>query len=303
MLGGALTLCACPTTDSLGDYEGSSSDSDASSGTTDGVTSGPGESGSSMGGESGATSDTGMVDTGNVDTGMVDTGMVGECEFSGCAVDCEGFNDCGPLGEFDADGCQRQRCGATDPCAAGEVCYQPELFGGCTGSASFCEMDEELMQCVCGGTDDCGGAYCVAEGDYPEPMAGPGGGARIENGCSPDDGPAKVFLFGTPDDTCESPLIKGTSVSITLYDTDAPVTGAFPIGIQNSSLEGQGVYADDRGNVFPIWLGTLTIDSWDDSGATGSYEIWAGETKERGFNYIADTFSTVQDCGGDPFCG
>lgn len=299
MLGGTLTLCACPTTDSLGDYESSSSDSGESTSTTDGVTPDPGTSGTSVGGETG---DTGMVDTGMVDTGMADTGMVGECEFSGCAVDCESYN-CGALGEFDADGCLRQPCGGANPCGEGEVCYQPELFGGCTGSANFCEYDEELMACSCGGTDDCGGSFCVAEAEYPEPMAGPRGGARIENGCSPDDGPAKNFLFGLPDDTCESPLIKGTSVSITLYDTDAPVTGTFPIGIQNSSLEGQGVYTDDEGETYPIWLGTLTIDSWDASGATGSYEIWAGETAEGGFNYLADTFTTIQDCGGDPFCG
>jgi hypothetical protein len=83
---------------------------------------------------------------------------------------CPGGMDCSvvwtacgdPLSPFDLRGCLRPRC----PCADDEVCFSPLEWGGCTSSGFFCEEDPNLG-CQCGGTDDCGGRYCLPVDEVP----------------------------------------------------------------------------------------------------------------------------------------
>ena len=77
-------------------------------------------------------------------------------------VDC-GQVSCGdPFSPFDAEGCLRPSC----PCVDGEVCFRPVDWGGCTSSELFCE-DVPGQGCLCGGTDDCGGSYCLPADQVP----------------------------------------------------------------------------------------------------------------------------------------
>jgi hypothetical protein len=73
-----------------------------------------------------------------------------------------------PMSAFDANGCLRPSC----PCDAGMVCFTPADWGGCVGSEIVCGDDPKTGQCVCGGTDDCGGSYCLPEGEAPPVACG-----------------------------------------------------------------------------------------------------------------------------------
>ena len=80
-------------------------------------------------------------------------------------VDCQ-LNLCGGVGDvFDEGGCLRMSCQTDDDCAADERCYHGEQFGDCLPSVVFCDTEDGL--CLCGSTDDCGGAFCVPEELYP----------------------------------------------------------------------------------------------------------------------------------------
>lgn len=67
--------------------------------------------------------------------------------------------NCGDLfSGFDDRGCVRAGC---SDCGPDEVCFRPFDWGGCASSSTFCEIDPVTSECHCGGTDDCGGSYCV----------------------------------------------------------------------------------------------------------------------------------------------
>lgn len=106
-------------------------------------------------------------------------GQVG-CDGRPCADD--------PLSPFDEHGCLRPRC----PCDPGTVCFTPADWGGCASSSIFCE-DDPTGVCVCGGTDDCGGSYCLPEGQVPTAACG----AIMEEADCLDSG-CTAFVQGRP---------------------------------------------------------------------------------------------------------
>jgi hypothetical protein len=110
---------------------------------------------------------------------------------------CSAPIDCGacpddPMSPIDADGCLRPRCRRDLPCPDGMVCFAPLTWGGCAGSGMWCEDDRRGV-CQCGGTDDCGGAWCLPEGQAPPDACPDFGGeeACAEAGCGP-------FVLGRP---------------------------------------------------------------------------------------------------------
>lgn len=226
------------------------------------------------------------------------------CPDDSCAVDCEQFT-CGDNTQFDAQGCARPGCGYGDECGADERCFVGELFGQCVSSGLFCEWSDASMSCECSGPADCGGGFCVDAASYPDGEPGPSGGARVENGCAPNDGPAKDFQFGLDDSTCEAGFTpKSPSLWLSLFEVDGPVTGTFTVGIQSTSFDGQGWYTDGSGgDPSPVWYGTLTITTWDESGVSGSYEIWAGKDESGAYGHYEADFDSIPDCELAVPCG
>lgn len=158
--------------------------SGSSGGATDGGSGGSGSGGATDGSAS-AGSDSGSGSSGSTGSGGSD-GTAGDTAGGGACppndafncsapVDCDAM-DCGdPWSWFDADGCMRMPCQmGMDSCPDGERCYAPAMDGGCVGSTIFCEDSD--MGCACGGTDDCGGSFCLPM-DLPATCGGFAGGA------------------------------------------------------------------------------------------------------------------------------
>jgi len=101
-----------------------------------------------------------------------DTEGIDECpEVSGfnCLgpVNCEDGFQCGDLSSpFDSDGCLRPSCNSDEDCAEGDRCYIGQDFGDCLSSNVFCDQEGDM--CLCGSSDDCGGAFCVPQEIYPD---------------------------------------------------------------------------------------------------------------------------------------
>jgi len=298
-----LSVGACDNKGSLGEYmdgtggQGATGTSgDGGDGDDGGDTHGASEGGTG-GDTAGQTAGTTAGETG----GGTTAGPLG-CDGGGCAIEC-GVGGCGPLDHFDAEGCQRPSCSDDDQCGAQERCYVGELFGQCVSSGLFCDYDDELAMCICGGSEDCGGGYCVDADVYPEGNAGPDGPARLDNGCAPDDGPAIDIRIGLVDGSCESVFGAEPNLRFSLHDAEFGETGTYEIGIQHSGTVGQGWYQDGD-ETHPVWIGTVTISQWGlDAGIAGSYEVFAGEQKDTGFGHYVGTFDGAQFCDSNPGCG
>jgi hypothetical protein len=154
----------------VGEVDSQSGTDTTESTTDDGSGPGPGP-----GGNPGSASD--VTSTGHEGGEVgdeVDTGFSPDWGSLGCLVSpafqcsegvpCDQINPpCGdPMSPFDAYGCLRSSC----PCSVGEICFHPSDWGGCASSELFCE-DVRGQGCLCGGSDDCGGSYCLAEQDVP----------------------------------------------------------------------------------------------------------------------------------------
>ena len=297
-----LALAACDNKGSLGEFadEGSAGDGTDSGGdATD--DDGPSTATSTGDGDGGTQDDDSSTQDGGSDS--TDDGDELLCVDGSCAVSCAEAG-CGPLDQFGADGCQRPSCQQHDECGADERCYLGDLFGSCVSSGWSCSLDPVFDNaCVCGGTADCGGGYCVDAEDYPQPAAGPSGPSRLENGCAPDDGPAKEILIGLVDGSCDAEFDFAPALRFSIWDLEPGTTATFEIGNTHTGLEGQGSYLTEEGS-FPVRIGTVTISEWGlDAGIAGSYEIFAGETETGGTHYLVGTFDNAQDCDGDPACG
>jgi hypothetical protein len=159
---------------------GSASGSDGSGGTGDGGSSGgtgsPSDTGGTGGtGSTGTTSDSGTSGETGETTTSSDSTTSGAytCppnpNFT-CAepMPCDDPGDmCGDVDSpFDEHGCLRPTCQDDADCEGTDKCYRPLDFGGCASSGLSCE-DDATYGCVCMGTPDCSGAYCVPEEIYP----------------------------------------------------------------------------------------------------------------------------------------
>ena len=296
-------LGACDNKGSLGEYaeDTGGQETTATSGADD---NGDGATSMSGGNEGGVTSEgptTGADSEDSASAGVTTDGPT-DCANGSCAIEC-GEDGCGPLDQFDAQGCQRPSCSDDADCGGSERCFVGDLFGVCVSSGSSCEYDDELMMCLCGGLTDCNGGYCVDAEAYPEGTAGPDGASRLQNGCAPNDGPAVDILIGLPDGTCASLFGPEPAMRFSIYDLEFGTTGTFEIGIQNTGTAGQGWYQNgDSGE--SVWLGTVTISEWGlDAGIAGSYEVWAGEQADGGFGHYVGTFSDAQFCDNEADCG
>lgn len=157
------------------------SDSDTTDDTGSSAMTSSGETGSGTGGPADTTADasataaTGSAGSGDTD-GNGDSSDGGTappaCEESyGCmqyALVCGVDIECGGLARFDADGCPYPVCNPGE-CPRGQRCYSPIDFGGCAASGPVsCFDDADEQACVCPPPPpECGGAWCVAEADYP----------------------------------------------------------------------------------------------------------------------------------------
>lgn len=149
-------------------------------------------------GTRGAATDT----SGSDDDGMPTTGSPGLCETLP-GFECSGPVDCdvrpcgGPLDQYDANGCLRPPCEGPDDCGAGEACFFPVELGGCASSQPICFEEDGV--CGCGGSQDCGGGYCLPEDEVPEASCFglPDEGACLDAGCSYFDTVTVIT------DTCE----------------------------------------------------------------------------------------------------
>ena len=133
------------------------------------TTAGPGPS-TTVGPSTTASDATDTIDPSVGDTTDTSGPVCPQTENFTCAgqVGCDG-RPCAdnPMSPIDEGGCLRPEC----PCEDGMVCFTPADWGGCVGSEIFCS-DDETGQCLCGGTDDCGGSYCLPEGDAPTAACG-----------------------------------------------------------------------------------------------------------------------------------
>lgn len=164
------------------DSHGSDGGSDGSGGSdVTGGSDGSGDSDSTGGSDSSGGSDTGGG--ANCPTSDVFT-----CTFP---IDCKAY-DCGdPWSWFDEMGCMRQPCQPDgDACPEGEYCYVPATDGGCVSSGLGCSDGDAT--CECGGTDDCGGSFCLPMG-LPARCGGFVGG----------ECPMGTTCEDIPDDDCE----------------------------------------------------------------------------------------------------
>jgi hypothetical protein len=176
-------------------------------------------------GTTGAPNTTGSGVTGSEPTTAATTAAADNpCEalaWHGClpVADCD-VSPCGePGASHDANGCLRGSCGDDSDCLAGEVCYRPVEWGGCAGSISICELDEG-GDCVCGGTDDCGGSYCELAELVPqtaclEQTQEP---ACLELGCNQFEAVAPQLVLGPTGCEC------GVAESVCLF-LPAPDSG------------------------------------------------------------------------------
>jgi hypothetical protein len=292
-----LALGACEDKGSLGEY----TDTDVGSG-DDAATSTGSTGGSASASSSASASGTSEgQDSGDAGTGPGPGACPDEGNCQLFPIDCtDGSNACGTLDSiFDDEGCLRQSCSGATGCGDGERCYSPQDFGGCTGSAVFCEDDVELQTCVCGGTADCGGAYCIPEGLYPTPAPGPGSTARVTDDCAPDDGPAFTFTFGLPGDACDiAAPPPGTELATIQLWIDALDPGVYPLG-QFVSPQHYGSYDDGTGVVQNATAGSVTITAVDAAGVDGSWELVLGE----GGSFIGGSFEDMAYCPADVLCG
>jgi len=196
-----------------------------------------------------------------------------------CAGAYECGESCGDLGSrFDAQGCLRPSCGDDDECGADEFCYGGD-WGICTGSSFTCADSDG--SCECGGTDDCGGNYCVPKSSLSagEPLIG----ARLGEACGPDDGNAITLQLGTSE--CEGDL-PDPSMELILWGQSNPiVSGTYPID--------EGTSSDSAA----FGGGKLTIDSWNGSQVTGSYAVIFGGSLYEG------SFDSVEFCKFELMCG
>ena len=73
---------------------------------------------------------------------------------------------CGPLREFDVNGCLRRYCSKDEDCGPGTRCYTPvDWDNDACGVTYYCY--EENGSCTCDSNDDCEASYCIAAEDYP----------------------------------------------------------------------------------------------------------------------------------------
>ena len=197
------------------------------------------------------------------------------------AYDCG--SSCGELGSrFDAEGCLRPSCSGDGDCGDGEVCYGAN-WGLCTSSQYNCA--DSMGSCECDSTDDCAGNYCVPASALPGAATSPEG-VRLDNDCAPDDGPAIKLELGLADveGVCKSEL-GDPWLSLTVTDLGAPLApGTYPASQGTSS---SGAYGG----------GWLTIDSWVDGYASGSYAAIFGDALYEG------AFVDVEFCSSDVLCG
>ena len=303
-LAAVLSLSACDK-GSLGEFEsetesGSSSDSGSGS-TAESSTSGASMSTSLTEGTEGTEGEGTSAETGDP-TETSTTGPVGACQIAddfscGAGVDCEVSNACGTLDSyFDDDGCLRPTCRRNSDCGAGEVCYYDELYGGCASSSLSC--DDDNGECECGGSDDCGGAYCVPAELLPGGVeAGPTQG-WIDRTCAPDDGLALAIELGLAENACFAAPSDGLSVRMVIYTGDPSSYAGFPLTGEFTPGGGFAEISDDGGaTTLGAATGALRIFNWGEDTIEGDYEI----TVEGGATYMG-SFS-VPFCNSDVLCG
>lgn len=87
-----------------------------------------------------------------------------------CTPSCDD-SDCGPLEQFDSNGCLRLPCTTDDECPAGQVCYEPARFGVCD-VVNTTECSPGMGGCICTSTSAPVVGYCVDEDDRPTKEAG-----------------------------------------------------------------------------------------------------------------------------------
>ncbi|MEM9456366.1 MAG: hypothetical protein AAGF11_19445 [Myxococcota bacterium] len=195
---GCVALCDCvipmPVGDGRGDAGESDSDGTGTSGDVTASATGPSAtdgSGSGGLGSDGSGSDGSGSDAGGSETsgGSATTGLPGLCEDNPdfqCSepFDCSAWNCGEDFSQFDADGCLRRACTGPDDCGADETCFFPFDFGGCASSGIACYEAEGACECV--GTPDCGGGYCMPEGQVPSAqcLGQPDEGACSAAGCN-----------------------------------------------------------------------------------------------------------------------
>ncbi len=198
------------------------------------------------------------------------------------AFDCG--DDCGALdSRFDENGCLRPSCSEAGDCGEDEICYGA-LWGICVGSEFMCADNGDV--CECGGTDDCGGNYCVPASALP-PSATPPTGARLDFACSPDDGSAVKLELGLVDQgaTCKSEL-SDPWLRLTVWFMEQPLApGLYPVSQVNHS---------DGGIAAGGWL---MIDSWQGDVVSGSYKVVVGEQLFEGSFMDSEFCGSVGQCG------
>lgn len=149
--------------------------------------SGGGSGGATSGGPTGTSGS--ATDTPSTGDDAASTGVSGQCPVTPdfqCSIPVEcGEPGCGgPFNHFDEDGCLRPSCLGPGDCEAGEVCFFPIDHGGCASSGVSCF--EEDGTCQCASEPDCGGGYCMPEGEVPSASCTdqPDEGACLDAGCS-----------------------------------------------------------------------------------------------------------------------
>ncbi len=185
----------------------------------------------------GATSDTSNT------TDADSTGGAGTCPIvptSSCAepFDCEAVS-CGAFDSWiDPDGCVRAPCSTKGTCPDNGICFEPRAWGGCTPSAQTCQDRDGA--CTCTSTPDCGGTFCVPDGQAPPTACYDLDTEEscIDSGCGP-------FLEGRPVVTAGAGCLCDLAQSYCVWvRADATVTAAQPTAYANL-VDGSVVVFDD----------------------------------------------------------
>ena len=264
MAGVSLLLVACgPSRNDAADVTGTSGSANDETG--DGA---PSSGATTSQTEGGSITSSTAGDTGQEST---TSGLMG-CE-NGCvafSLDCSEM-ECGGLSPYDENGCVRPNCAENGPeiCGDGEVCYIAQAFGGCVSGGWSCGDDFDQMQCICGGSGDCGWGVCVPLDLHPEGAPGPSGPSLVESVCTRAGEAALAFTIGSGTGSCNVEPVE--SVELVL-DGAEPGPGLHHLGPIVG--HGTGLWSDGAGTSVAATFGFVAIDAWEDAAVTGSYYIW-----------------------------
>lgn len=137
-----------------------------------------------------------------------------------------------------------------------------------------------------------------SESSAGDSTSGTTGGLVVVDGalvdaCAPDDGPAVELRLGLSEPLCDSKW-SDEQLRILLF-TGAPLApGVYPLGGGFGFATRQGV---DDPDFISGMTGSVTIESWDDAGVVGGYNVTFEDTSVRAGGFSGPYCDLSPPCG------